>query len=354
MQILDHPEEYSKIDLQGMRAEIEGLPTQLQAAYQFGLSQPLPAWKDIRQILIAGMGGSAIGADLLIAWLEGICPIPVILHRDYALPAWAHQPGTLVICSSHSGNTEEVLSVFEQARQARANLLAITTGGKLAQSARDAGVPLWRFVHAGQPRAAVGWSFGLLLALVTHLGLVPDPQVELLNAVANMRYQQEIIGCESPVAANPAKRLAGQLVDRWPLVIGAGVLAPVARRWKGQLSELAKCWAQFDVLPEADHNTVAGVIYPQDQLSRTMVVFLESSTDHPRNHLRAEVTRKVLMLEGLGTDTYTAPGNSALVNQWTALHFGDYLAYYLAMIYGVDPTPVDASESLKAELSQRG
>ena len=149
MQILDHPAEFSQFDPQGMRAEIDGLPGQLQSAYQLGFDQPLPEWKDLRQVLIAGMGGSAIGADLLSSWLKGICPLPVILHRDYVLPTWARQPGTLVICSSHSGNTEETLSVFEQARQAGCKLLAITTGGKLAQSSRDASVPLWRFVHAG-------------------------------------------------------------------------------------------------------------------------------------------------------------------------------------------------------------
>ena len=352
MQILDHPAEFSQFDPQGMRAEIDGLPGQLQSAYQLGFDQPLPEWKDLRQVLIAGMGGSAIGADLLSSWLKGICPLPVILHRDYVLPVWARQPGTLVICSSHSGNTEETLSVFEQARQAGCKLLAITTGGKLAQSSRDASVPLWRFVHAGQPRAAVGWSFGLLLAAFTRLGLTPDPQVELLNAVASMRQQQETIGCESPVATNPAKRLAGQMVGRWPVVMGSGVLAPVARRWKGQLSEVAKSWAQFEELPEADHNTVAGVLFPEGQISQTMIVFLESPSDHPRNALRAQVTRKVLMLEGLGTDTYTAPGNSPLANQWTALHFGDYLAYYLAMIHGVDPTPIPAIESLKTEMNR--
>ena len=354
MQILDHPAEFSQIDTQGMRAEIEGLPDQLRAAYHFGLDQPLPGWKDVRQVLIAGMGGSAIGADLIAAWMEGISPYPVVLQRDYDLPAWARQPETLVICSSHSGNTEETLSVFAQARQAQCKLLAVTTGGKLAQQALDAGAPLWRFIHSGQPRAAVGWSFGLLLAVFTRLGLVPDPQLDLGNAVAAMRSQEESIGCANPVAANPAKRLAGQMVERWPVVIGSGVLAPVARRWKGQISEIAKSWAQFEVLPEADHNTVAGVLYPESQLSQTMIVFLQSQADHPRNHLRAEVTRKVLMLEGLGTDTFTAPGNSPLANQWTALHFGDYLAYYLAMIYGVDPTPVAAIESLKEELSRVG
>ena len=120
----------------------------------------------------------------------------------------------------------------------------------------------------------MGWSFGLLLAAFTRLGLTPDPQVELLNAVASMRQQQETIGCESPVATNPAKRLAGQMVGRWPVVMGSGVPAPVARRWKGQLSEVAKSWAQFKELPEADHNTVAGVLFPEGQISQTMIVFL--------------------------------------------------------------------------------
>lgn len=354
MQILDRAAEFSKIDPKGMRAEIEGLPGQLQAAYQFGLAQSLPEWKDVRQVLIAGMGGSAIGADLLCAWVQSVCPVPVFIQRDYTLPSWARQYGTLVICSSHSGNTEETLSVFEQARQADCRMLAISTGGKLSQLALEAGTPLWRFIHSGQPRAAVGWSFGLLLAVFYRLGLIPDPQLDLINTVSAMRYQQETIGCESPVVMNPAKRLAGQMVGRWPVVMGAGILAPVARRWKGQLSELAKCWAQFEVLPEADHNSVAGVRYPEGPLSQTMVVFLESPADHPRNNLRAQVTRKILMLEGLGTDTYTAAGNSALANQWTALHFGDYVAYYLAMIYGVDPTPVDSIESLKMELQRAG
>lgn len=354
MQILDQPVEFSKIDIQGMRAEIEALPGQLQSAYLYGMDQPLPDWKGIQQLLIAGMGGSAIGADLLSAWVEGVCPVPVVLQRDYTLPAWARQPGTLVICSSHSGNTEETLSVFEQARQSECRLLAVTTGGRLAQQALEAGAPVWRFVHAGQPRAAVGWSFGLLLAAFARLGLIPDPRLDLVNAVSAMRRQQESIGCESPVAENPAKRLAGQFVERWAVIIGAGVLAPVARRWKGQISEVAKSWAQFETLPEADHNTLAGVLYPESQLSHTMILFLQSSADHPRNRLRAEVTRKVLMLEGLGTDTYTAPGNTPLSNQWTALHFGDYLAYYLAMIYGVNPTPVDAIESLKLELKRVG
>jgi glucose/mannose-6-phosphate isomerase len=137
-------------------------------------------------------------------------------------------------------------------------------------------------------------------------------------------------------------------------VFGSGILAPVARRWKCQINELAKAWAQFEFLPEADHNTLAGLLNPDENLARTMALFLCGPADHPRNRLRSDLTRKVFMLEGLSTDSFDARGDTPLANQWTTLHFGDYTAYYLAMTYGVDPTPVSALETLKQELRAAG
>jgi glucose/mannose-6-phosphate isomerase len=296
------------------------------------------------------MGGSAIGADLLAAYIAPACPVPVIVHRDYGLPAWAHGPETLVIASSHSGNTEETLEAFNAALQNKCRLMAVATGGKLAERAAQAKIPLWKFEHRGQPRAAVGFSFGLLLAVFARLGLIPDPAKELAGAVAAMKKQQETLRADVPVAHNPAKRLAGQLVGRWVNVYGSGCLAPVARRWKGQVNEIAKAGAGFEVLPEADHNALAGLLNPADVLSRTTTLFLRAPSDHPRNHLRAELTRQEFMLEGLNTDVYEAQGESPLAHIWTTLHFGDYTAYFLAMGYGTDPTPVDALENFKAAM----
>jgi len=205
--------------------------------------------------------------------------------------------------------------------------------------------------HAGPPRAAVGTSFAYTLRLLARLGQIPDPSGEVASAVAAMRAQRERLGAASPVVRNPAKRMAGQLMDRWPIFFGAGLLAPVARRWRTQIAELAKAMAQFEELPEADHNMVAGVEHPKPMVGPTMVVFLQSSFNHPRNLKRLEATRQVLMLEGFNTDIIDCPGPSRLAQQWTGLHMGDYLAYYLAMAYGVDPTPVMAIEDLKARLS---
>lgn len=349
---LDEHTEFSQIDRQDMMGQIEGLPDQLNMAWELGSGQELPAWKDIQRVLIAGMGGSAIGADLLTAYVAPNCCVPVVVHRDYGVPAWAVGPETLFIGSSHSGNTEETLSAFEDALENRCSILGVSTGGKLAQTATDNGVPLWRFEHDGQPRAAVGYSFGLLLSLFARLELIPDPFEELKNATEVMRQQQAQLSRDVPVVQNLAKRLAGQMVGRWVTVVGSGVLAPVARRWKCQVSEIGKAWAQFEFLPEADHNTLAGVENPEGVLSNTAILFLRSQSDHPRNRKRTELTRRVLMVEGMGTDIVDAAGDTPLANQWAGLHLGDYVAYYLAMAYGVDPTPVSAIEGFKRDLAQ--
>ena len=343
---------FHNIDKQNYLAEIENLPSQLQNAYLQGLKLSLPDWQGIQQVLIAGMGGSAIGADLLAAYAAPLSGVPILVQRSYSLPAWVQGPETLVITSSHSGNTEETLSAFEQASKSNCRILALSTGGKLAEVAKDANIPLWTFEHSGQPRAAVGFSFGLLLALCYRLGLLPDPTDELARAITAMRNQQVSIQADIPVVHNPAKREAGQLVGRWVMVFGADVLEPVSRRWKTQLNELAKAWAQVEALPEADHNALAGLAQPEQALSNAMALFLRAGSYHPRNLLRTELTKQAYMLEGLNTDFVDAQGETPLAQMWTALHMGDYVAYYLAMLYDIDPTPIEALVGLKRQLAE--
>jgi glucose/mannose-6-phosphate isomerase len=344
---------FPNIDKQNYLSEIENLPNQLENAYQQGLSLSLPKWQGIQRVLIAGMGGSAMGADLLIAYATPLCQVPIVVQRNYNLPAWVHGPETLVIASSHSGNTEETLAVFDLASKSNCRILALCTGGKLSEVAKALKVPLWTFEHSGQPRAAVGYSFGLLLALLRRLGLLPGPADELSGVITAMRSQQMSFQAKLPVVHNPAKRLAGQLMGRWVMIFGADVLEPVARRWKTQINELAKAWAQFEVLPEANHNALAGLQHPDKALSSAMALFLRARSYHPRNLLRTELTKQAYMLEGLNTDFVDAQGETPLAQQWTALHFGDYVAYYLAMLYEIDPTPIEALEGFKQQLAER-
>lgn len=349
---LDNTEEFVAIDPQNMLGQIERLPEMLEEAWSLGFSFPLPEMGEIQAVVLAGMGGSAIGAELVTALVAERCAVPVFVHRDYGLPAWAKGRGVLVVLSSHSGNTEETLSAFKQALYEQCQIVTLTTGGKLHDLAEKSGLPAWKFVHEGQPRAAVAYSFGLLMALFTRLGLIADVQEEIFASVAAMKELRKQLGAASPVLANPAKRLAGQMVGRTVTIFGAGHMAAVARRWKGQINEIAKALANFEALPEADHNTITGIYFPPEEIEHSLALFLCSSSDHPRNKMRLDLTRQTLMVEGLNTDSYLAKGASKMEQLWRAVQFGDYTAYYLAMCYEVDPSVTPAIDVLKQTMKK--
>jgi len=348
---LDDFDQFSQLDSQNMYREIHSLPNQLGFGWDLGQSLHMAEPDRFNNIVITGMGGSAIGGDLLVEFIQDKCPVPVVLHRDYDLPGWASSKNTLVIACSHSGNTEETLSSFRRARQNGCQIVVISTGGELVKQSQEFGYTTWIFQHAGQPRAAIGYSFGLLLALLYRLELIDNPADQVEDAVTTMCTAQNTYLAEIPVYHNPAKRLAGQLIDRDITIMGAGFLNVVSRRWKCQLNEIAKSWAEFEYLPEANHNTVAGLTNPEEFLNRRTVIFLRSSFLHPRNQLRSRITQQKFMVEGLGTDFIDAEGNTILAHLWSTLQLGDYVAFYLAMLYDMDPTPIPTIQELKQALS---
>jgi glucose/mannose-6-phosphate isomerase len=348
---LNDNKHFPQIDRSGMIEHINGLPQQLLTSWRTGLGLTIPEMSPVSSIVVAGMGGSAIGADLVASYLADRLQVPMVIHRDYGLPAFAHGRDSLVVISSHSGNTEESLSAYEQALRNRCQLVTISTGGQLHASASAAGLAAWKFNHSGQPRTAVGFSFGLLLALIVRMGLISDPAKEVEAAVGVMEEQQVKIKAELPVLSNPAKRLAGQLMGRHVTIFGSSFMVPVARRWKSQLNEVAKAMASFEAMPEADHNTLAGTCNPPALMGQELAIFLMAAADNERNQLRVEKTREIFMLEGVGTDFYRAKGDSRLAQMWSALLFGDYVSYYLALAYDNDPTPIPPIAALKEALS---
>jgi glucose/mannose-6-phosphate isomerase len=350
---LDDMHQMQTLDPQDMLGHIDRLPDQLEEAWKAGQAFSLPpTFPRIRRVIIAGMGGSAIGGAILSAYAAPRSDAPITVWRDYLLPAWAKGPETLVIASSKSGNTEETLSAYQLAKKNKCSLLAMTTGGKLAADAVQDGIALWKFNYPAQPRSAVGYTFALPCAVVARLGLLPDPAKDVAGAAAAMRRQQKEIGAGVSTAKNAAKRLAGKCAGKSVVVFGADCLTPIARRWKGQISEVAKAWAQFEELPELDHNTVAGTVQPKEVIDRSIVIFLRSKFNHPRNNLRVGFTRKLFTRQGWHTEEVKAAGGSMLAQMYTCLHFGDYTAYYLAMAYATDPTPVVVIESLKKMLAK--
>lgn len=350
---LDDPTRFSELDPNGMLARISELPQQCRAAWRLtqGLELP-PAYGAVRHVVILGMGGSAIGGTLLRGLVAGECALPITVVRDYTLPAFVHGPETLTIGCSYSGNTEETLSAFGEALEQGTLPVVVTTGGKLAALAQEKGIPLLRFDYQSQPRAALGYSFVLLLGICWRLGLLRDYSADLEEAIRVMEEWQAEVGPDVPTACNTAKVLAGQIVGRLPVVYGAGFLAAVANRWKTQFNENGKHWAFFEALPELNHNAVVGFGIPRTVREQTIVLMLRSSLDYPRVQVRWEVTRELLLREGVVAETLQGRGESRLAQMLSLIHFGDYVSFYLAMLNGVAPTPVETIAFLKQRLAE--
>jgi glucose/mannose-6-phosphate isomerase len=348
---LDDLDLFKKIDTKNMLAEIDGLPDQLQQAWELGQTLPLPDFADIQNIIIPAMGDSAIAAELITASVFSSIRIPVTVHRGYGLPAFASGKKTLVICCSHSGRTEEVLDAFETAIKNDCSIFVISTGGELTRHALERNIPTWKFDYKGIDTAAVAFPCGLLLALFSRLGFIPSPANDVTETIAMMKRSQQHIRADVIAAKNPAKRYAGQLVGRWVTFVATENLAPVARRWKTQVNQLAKAGANFEIIPESNHNALSATLNPNETLNaHTMTLFLRAPSDHPRNRLRSDLMRQAFMLEGLNTDVIDARGDSIIAHLWTLVIFGDYMAYYLAIAYGADPSEEDAVLNFKRSL----
>lgn len=348
---LDDLELFQKIDAQNFLAQIDDLPNQLAQAWDFAQTLPLPDFKGIQNIVISAMGDSAIGAELTLASASSNIRLPVTLLRGYELPAYADGKQTLVICISHSGNSEEVLNVFDQAHKNGCSLLVISTGGEISKRAVEQKISLWKFSYAGTDTMGVAYPFALTLALFARLGWIPNPAEDVAEALDVMKRAQAQIVAAVPSASNPAKRYAGQLVGRWVTLTATEQLAPVARRWKTQINQLAKAGANFEIIPEATHNALIATVNPNSLLNaQTLNLFLCAKSDHPRNRLRSDLMRQALMLEGLNTDQLEARGETRIAQFWSLLLFGDYLAYYLAMAYGANPAEEELFINLKDAL----
>jgi len=342
----------ASVDSEDMLRRIRELPKQCADAWANAQPLSLPAsYKDVSNIIILGMGGSAIGGDLTRTLVQDRCPVPIAVCREYDLPAYATQ-NTLVIGCSYSGNTEETLSAFDQAAQRGCKLLAITTGGQLVVKAQSYRAPLLTFSYPSQPRGALGHSFVPLVAVLFKLGLIPDPWADLQEAIAVMQDEARLLVPEVETPHNPAKKLALKLHEHLPVVYGAGILSEVARRWKDQFNENAKNWAFYDVLPELNHNSVVGFGLPKSLLPHLLVIILEAAADHPRVAIRAAVTRELLEQAGVAVEVVRSAGRSPLAQMLSVIHLGDFVSFYLAALNGADPTPIPSINYLKKRLAE--
>jgi len=352
MNLLDDPKEMQKLDPERMIDRIEEFPQQCEDAWNIARGVALPGdYAQANGVAVLGMGGSAIGGDLVRTLVIDDLALPFQVVRDYDLPAWVGKE-TLAIASSYSGNTEETLSAFQQALDRGAKTLAITAGGRLEKTARDKNLPLIHFTYKAQPRAALGYSFILLLGALQAAGLGRDRSSEVAEAITLLRSLRNEMAMTVPESQNFAKQLARRLHGRLPVIYGGGLLSEVARRWKGQVNENSKGWSFFEVLPELNHNAVVGYENPSWLNSKLHVVFLDCDRNHPRIRLRQRITKDILGQRGVSFDTVVSRGQGEVAQMLSSVYVGDFTSYYLALLYGADPTPVKVISFLKSELEK--
>lgn len=337
-------------DPEGMLDRIKELPQQVRDAWAIAKKAQIPpAFGDVRSIVVSGMGGSAIGGDLAAALLANELRVPMFVHRDYGLPAYVGRD-SLVICSSYSGNTEETLSAFEEARKRGAKVIAISTGGRLAELAQAAGFPLVTFSYKARPRATLGYSLTLVLGVLMRAGLAKDLSSEIEAALADVAKLQERV--HEGARTNDAKKLAAATAGKIVFVYGAAGMGVMARRVKGQWNENAKNWAAYDVMPELNHNAVVGFPEPAIAKQAVAVLFLRSTQDLGRHRVRYEVTKQLLDRAGIEHHTLELPGSSALSEVLQMTYFTDHVSFYVALLNGADPSPNTSIDFLKEQLAK--
>jgi len=348
--VIESVERIRAADPEDMLGRIKELPKQIQGAWQVTRAAQLPpAYGDVRNITVIGMGGSAIGGDLAAALLADELKVPMSVHRDYGLPAYVGRD-SLVIASSYSGNTEETLSAFEEARKRGAKVLALTTGGTLATQARAANYPVITFSYKARPRATLGYSLGLVLGSLTRLGLIRDLTADIDAAVADLAKLEERV--HEGARTNDAKKLAIELYGRVIFAYGAGVMGVMARRVKGQWNENAKNWSAYDVMSELNHNAVVGFPNPQIAREAITVLLLRSDRDNPRHKIRFDVTRELLDRASIPHKTLQFGGTNLLSEVLQMTLFTDYVSFYVALLNGADPSPNTAIDYLKDRLAK--
>ena len=349
---LDDSTTFEKLDEGNMRGQLHGLPEQCQTAWQKALSFKLPEhFNAVDKVIILGMGGSAIGGDLVRS-LTFFMQKPVIfVNREYDLPAFTDE-NTLVIASSYSGNTEETLSAFRQSLQTSSKKIAITTGGKLKEISEAAGIPVFIVDHVSAPRAALGYSFIPLIALLRNLGFLEGIQIDVPTMIQSLKNLLEHFKETCDCNANPAKQLAIKLNGKVSVIYGAGILGEVARRWKTQINENSKAWAFYELFPELNHNATVGYQFPSALAQQIFVIFLHCPLLHPRTQIRFKITGELLAQNGIGYENVNSQGGDALSQMMSLIYLGDWVSFYLAMLYQIDPTPVKTIDFLKKQLNE--
>ena len=342
-----------------MYSAIAGFAGQIKEAIALGESGPTIPKGRVKRVVILGMGGSAIGGDLLRSYISAFkdhAGVDVVVNRDYNPPTVGKND--LLVVSSYSGNTEETLSAYEAARKNAGQVLVITTGGKLGKSATAAKYKMITLPSGLQPRAAMGYSFFPLLytlAIKSEIfgaGVKRDTEKGIAEAIGLI---EKLSGDYSagPKRTNPAFALAQKINVKVPVIYSATErLDTINIRWRGQIQENAKYLAFGNLLPEMNHNEINGWSHPSNLVGKFITIYLRDKGDHRRNVKRIDITKRIIGKSAGATVEVESQGKSPLARMFSLIHLGDWVSFWLAALNGVDPSPVPVIEGLKKELGK--
>ncbi len=351
MSSIDYAARVSSLDSHDMYSVLCDYPQQARTGMDIGNTLNLGTVDaaNVRQVVVCGMGGSAIGGDVLRVYATSLARVPIAVNRGYRLPSYTG-PQTLVVVLSYSGNTEESLSAYADARDRGAQCVVITSGGMLLERADADEVPAAVIPGGLAPRSALGYLFFPLLMIAARLDVLDLEQSTLTDAVSTLETASKEYA-DYLSRENPAIQVAEKLVGRLPVLYGAQEgLEAVLLRWRCQIEENAKTLAYSNVLPEMNHNEIVGWEQQPDLLRRIAVVVLHDRDDLPQIRKRISVTLDILRpMAGDVVEIY-AREETLLARVLGLICLGDWISFYLAMATGVDPYPIENINRLKAAL----
>lgn len=340
-----YDEKYAQIDQENLYRVIADMPNQLTDGLK--LSQDLVISGDFEYLVLSGMGGSALSAELLKIYLDETInkerkgnPIRVVINRGYALPMEAFSSKCLNVLSSYSGNTEETLSSFQEVLNNKLPALVISSGGKLTEMAKANNIPSILLLGGIQPRMGVGCSFGALMGVLTKLGILADKTADLKTAKTEIIKNLEIF-------ENKGKEVVSYIHGQTPIIYASERLKSIAMIWKIMFNENSKTPAFWNFFPELNHNEMVGFNNPQANFS---LIILRDEMDHPRNLKRFQMTDSLLKNYGLKVAFVDAPTGEMIFKIFALLQIGCFASYHLALAYEIDPTPVHMVERFKGLL----
>jgi glucose/mannose-6-phosphate isomerase len=341
-----------RIDASNMRELLLRFPEQVEKAISIGENATIRTnLSSISSIIVTGLGGSAIGGDLLRSYLADEAVVPIVVNRHYFLPGFVRKD-SLVIVSSYSGNTEETISSYHDALRRQAQVLCISSNGEIEEIAGRHRNAIIKVPRGFPPRAALGYSFFPLLVTLIRAGIIRERVRDLRETIGLLREKADVYADHS-ARSNEAVKIAREFVGRLPVIYSATEhLDSVNLRWRTQLAENAKVLAYGNVLPEMNHNELVGWNVQKRLMKDIVVVVLRDTDEHSRVRVRLELTKKIIGKYSPCVIETRSEGKSLLARMFSLIYLGDWVSYYLAVLNRVDPTPVKVIDYLKAELGK--